>query len=73
MNVETRVERAVDMRYGEQVFEVTVPLDGLDAYQVSPGLTGAILRPLLEGRGDIRMHVSNGALASFAGIASIDR
>jgi len=44
-----------------------VPLDGLDAYQVSPGVTGEILRPLLESRGDIRMHVSNGALASFAG------
>src|SRR5215831_1173988 len=44
-----------------------VPLDGLDAYQVSPGVTGEILRPLLEGRGDVRMHVSNGALASFAG------
>ena len=25
-----RVERAIDMRYGEQVFEVTVPLDGVD-------------------------------------------
>ncbi len=25
-----RIERAVDMRYGEQVFEVTVPLDGVD-------------------------------------------
>jgi hypothetical protein len=44
-----------------------VPLDGLDAYQVSPGVTGEILRPLLEGSGDVRMHVSNGALASFAG------
>ena len=44
-----------------------VPLDGLDAYQVSPGVTGEILRPLLESRGDVRMHVSNGALASFAG------
>ena len=44
-----------------------VPLDGLDAYQVTPKLTGEILRPLLESRGDIRMHVSNGALASFAG------
>ena len=44
-----------------------VPLDGLDAYQVSPGVTGEILRPLLESSGDIRMHVSNGALASFAG------
>jgi len=44
-----------------------VPLDGLDAYQASPGVTGEILRPLLEGHGDVRMHVSNGALASFAG------
>ena len=25
-----RIERAADMRYGEQVFEVTVPLDGVD-------------------------------------------
>jgi hypothetical protein len=44
-----------------------VPLDGLDTYQVSPGVTGEILRPLLESLGDVRMHVSNGALASFAG------
>ena len=44
-----------------------VPLDGLDAYQVTPAITGEILRPLLEACGDVRMHVSNGALASFAG------
>jgi hypothetical protein len=44
-----------------------VPLEGLDRYQVSPGLTGEILRPLVEGDGDVRMHVSNGALASFTG------
>jgi N-methylhydantoinase A len=25
-----RAARAVDMRYGEQVFEITVPLDGID-------------------------------------------
>jgi N-methylhydantoinase A len=25
-----RVQRAMDMRYGEQVFEITVPLDGVD-------------------------------------------
>jgi hypothetical protein len=43
------------------------PLDGLDAYQVTPAMTGEILRPLLESCGDARMHVSNGALASFAG------
>jgi len=44
-----------------------VPLDGLDAYQLTPAITGEILRPLLETCGDVRMHVSNGALASFAG------
>jgi hypothetical protein len=33
---------------------------------VAPSLTGEILRPLLGSSGDIRMHVSNGALASFA-------
>src|SRR6266566_7280197 len=44
-----------------------VPLEGLDAYQVSPSLTGEILRPLLGSGGDIRMHASNGALASFEG------
>jgi hypothetical protein len=44
-----------------------VPLEGLDSYQVSPSLTGEVLRPLIEGQGDVRMHVSNGALASFTG------
>jgi hypothetical protein len=43
-----------------------MPLDGLDAYQVTPAWGGEILRPVLEGHGDIRMHVSNGALASFS-------
>jgi hypothetical protein len=43
-----------------------VPLEGLDTYQVTPALTGEILRPLLTAEGDVRMHVSNGALASFA-------
>jgi hypothetical protein len=43
-----------------------LPLDGLDAYRVSPSVTGEILRPLLESCGDVRMHVSNGALTSFA-------
>ncbi len=44
-----------------------VPLEGLDTYRVAPSLTGEILRPLLEAEGDVRMHVSNGALSSFAG------
>ena len=43
-----------------------VPLQGLDTYQVTPSLTGEILRPLLAAEGDVRMHVSNGALSSFA-------
>jgi hypothetical protein len=43
-----------------------VPLEGIDTYQVSHSATGEILRPLLDGCGDIRMHVSNGALTSFA-------
>ena len=30
-----RVSRAVDMRYGEQTFEITVPLDGIDS--LAPG------------------------------------
>ncbi len=43
------------------------PLEGLDRYQVGPSLTGEILRPLIEGQGDVRMHVSNGAVTSFIG------
>jgi hypothetical protein len=42
------------------------PLEGLDTYRVSASVTGEVLRPLLESCGDVRMHVSNGALASFA-------
>jgi hypothetical protein len=43
-----------------------VPLTGLDLYQLASSLSGEMLRPMLESGGDIRMHVSNGALASFA-------
>jgi hypothetical protein len=43
------------------------PLEGLDRYQVMPSLTGEILRSLIEAAGDVRMHVSNGALSSFTG------
>ncbi len=65
-----RPERAVEfwrevwgaMRLAERY----VPVAGLDDYQIGPGLTGELLRPLLESGGDIRMHVSNGALSSFA-------
>jgi hypothetical protein len=43
-----------------------VPLAGLDSYQVAEGLTGELLRTQLEADGDVRMHVNNGALSSFA-------
>jgi hypothetical protein len=43
-----------------------LPLVGLDTYQVTPSVTGEIMRSLLTAEGDVRMHVSNGALSSFA-------
>jgi hypothetical protein len=43
-----------------------VPLEGLDTYRITPSVTGEILRPLLAAEGEVRMHVSNGALSSFA-------
>lgn len=42
-----------------------VPLPGLDTYQIAPGVGGEVLRPLLESGNDMRMHVNNGAVASF--------
>jgi hypothetical protein len=42
------------------------PLEGLDLYQVTPDLTGELLRSQLESYGDIRVHVNNAALSSFA-------
>jgi hypothetical protein len=43
-----------------------VPLIELDTYQIAPDLGGELLRPIVEANGDVRMHVSNGAAASFA-------
>jgi hypothetical protein len=43
-----------------------VPLHGLDTYQIAPGISGELLRPLVATGGDVRMHVSNGAASSFA-------
>ena len=43
-----------------------VPLQGLDEYPLTQDLTGEQLRSQLEADGDIRMHVNNGALSSFA-------
>lgn len=35
------------------------------ATQIATGVSGEMLRPLLESGADIRMHVNNGAVASF--------
>jgi len=43
-----------------------VPLHGLDTYEIAPGISGELLRPLVATGGDVRMHVSNGAATSFA-------
>lgn len=48
-----------------QLEERYVPLEGLDAYRFTPTMSGEVLRPLLEANGDVRMHASNGAAASF--------
>jgi hypothetical protein len=42
-----------------------LPLTGLDLYQIAPTVSGENLRPLLESGAAIRMHVNNGAVASF--------
>jgi hypothetical protein len=42
-----------------------VALPGLDTYQLTDTLSGEMLRPLLESGADVRIHVNNGALASF--------
>jgi hypothetical protein len=50
---------------GLRLDERYVHLEGLDTYDVAPGINGEILRPVVEANGDIRMQVSNGAAASF--------
>lgn len=42
-----------------------VPIEELDTYRIAPGASGEILRPIVEANGDVRMHLSNGAVASF--------
>ncbi|MFC5995851.1 SAM-dependent methyltransferase [Pseudonocardia hispaniensis] len=43
-----------------------VPLHGLDTYDIAPGISGELLRPLVATGRDVRMHAANGAAASFA-------
>jgi hypothetical protein len=42
-----------------------VVLEGLDSYRVANGTRGEVLRPIINAIGDVRMHISNGAAASF--------
>lgn len=42
-----------------------MPLVELDTYQIAPDVGGELLRPIVEANGDLRMHASNGAAASF--------
>jgi len=51
---------------GLRLEERYVPLVELDTYVVAPEVGGELLRPIVEANGDVRMHISNGAAASFA-------
>ncbi|MBO0893250.1 MAG: SAM-dependent methyltransferase [Acidimicrobiales bacterium] len=42
-----------------------VPLGPLDLYTVCDGVSGEVLGPVIDGYGDVRFQVSNGAAASF--------
>jgi len=55
-----------DVWHELRLAERYVPLEELDAYRVAPDITGETLRPIAESNGDLRLHVSNGAVASFA-------
>jgi hypothetical protein len=73
-----RFPTALDaVRFWQAVWDVVcleeryVPLEALDAYEVAPGVSGELLRPIVEANGDVRMHVSNGAAASFAETLSL--
>ena len=43
-----------------------VPLYGLDTYEIAPEISGELLRPMTATGGDLRLHATNGAAASFA-------
>lgn len=42
-----------------------VPVGPLDLYEVAGDVPGEVLARLLDGHGDLRFHVSNGAIESF--------
>src|SRR5216683_4821551 len=51
---------------GLRLDERYVPLVELDTYEIAPEVGGELLRPIALAAGDLRMHISNGAAASFA-------
>jgi hypothetical protein len=50
---------------GLRLEERYVPMVELDTYEIAPDIRGELLRPIVEANGDLRMHISNGAAASF--------
>jgi hypothetical protein len=50
---------------GLRLDERYVPMVELDTYQIAPEVGGELLRPIVLATGDLRMHISNGAAASF--------
>jgi hypothetical protein len=50
---------------GLRLDERYVPLVELDTYEIAPEVGGELLRPIVEASGDLRMHISNGAVTSF--------
>jgi hypothetical protein len=64
-DVDTAVRFWQDAWSALRLEERYVPLEGLDTYRVTNALSGEALRPLLESGADVRMHVNNGAVASF--------
>jgi hypothetical protein len=50
---------------GLRLDERYVPMVELDTYQIAPDVGGELLRPIVLATGDLRMHISNGAAASF--------
>jgi hypothetical protein len=50
---------------GLRLDERYVPMVELDTYAIAPEVGGELLRPIVLASGDLRMHISNGAAASF--------
>jgi hypothetical protein len=55
----------VDVWGAARFEERYVPLGPLDLYEICEGATGELLAPLIDGYGDLRFQVSNGAIQSL--------